>query len=749
MEFLFLKIPVDYFDQLLHQYLVSRDKKTYSEFDTIDWIEVTKLYKSLIMRKTGAPFPQDAFVQLQRSLQTINSELHSTRIAETSKYFHNSGNFSILLSESVVGLSCLGYSRNSETGERGPYGKYIPNSTTEEVEYDLWKTKSIIELESEDHDAFQSITSTISEIEKYYKSPRSVDIVYDGTKSIVLRIRKLRFKGTSAFTAAVQMVEDNLITKEDGISFITSEDVKELFVSTFATQEEKTVLTKGFASSTSTVTGRLCYTLSDCLAAKKEKQNPILVKSRLLPQDFLALTQAKALITSIGNEFSSEIYISRTLHITSAIGCPDLEVTSTSIKVNGQEISFGSDITVGGNGEVYSGKYDLKRLVSFDNANATAILGWADEVRNGKIYLGTYAHNLDEIKIQPTVGSDEIGLYHFESLLTGKRTDLLAGFIRNGNEKYLQTLESQLTKDFSSILLIAKDQLFTIQLLNAPQISYFPKIDDIQKEIELLKKKLEEEDENPNEGGEGEEEEDNKAIIQNEITTKESLIEVIDKLVSTNPLLAIRGIRMSILNPKILQLQVNTIINSIKEAVSKGAEPKLRVLFPNVISSEEIDFVLSKFYDDSVQQGSSVLNLIQFGIRIESPRSCLAAAKLASKLSLILLDSDTLHQNGFGMAKEDSIHTFLTEYVNLGKLDHSPFESIDQEGIGQLYSICSSSAKSSNEGVTISIFGDNTEDLDAIDFSIKSGITSFVSPPVQVPVYKICIAKSLISQSKK
>ena len=72
-----------------------------------------------------------------------------------------------------------------------------------------------------------------------------------------------------------------------------------------------------------------------------------------------------------------------------------------------------------------------------------------------------------------------------------------------------------------------------------------------------------------------------------------------------------------------------------------------------------------------------------YGTMIEIPRACLLADKMAKTAQFFSFGTNDLTQMSFGFSRDD-IGGFLNDYLEENILEADPFQTIDQNGVGQL-----------------------------------------------------------------
>ena len=137
----------------------------------------------------------------------------------------------------------------------------------------------------------------------------------------------------------------------------------------------------------------------------------------------------------------------------------------------------------------------------------------------------------------------------------------------------------------------------------------------------------------------------------------------------------------------------------------------------------------------------------KMGTMIEIPRACLVADEIAENAEFFSFGTNDLTQMGFGFSRDDSAK-FLKQYKEIGILDHDPFQSLDQKGIGELIKIAIKKGRKSNPKLIIGICGEHGGDPNSIEFCHKEHLNYVSCSPFRVPIARIAAAQAAIKNPK-
>ena len=454
----------------------------------------------------------------------------------------------------------------------------------------------------------------------------------------------------------------------------------------------------------------------------------IYIKKRFCHSDISALILSDGLVTVYGGLYSSGMHYSNILSKPAAIGCTSLTFDDTNSTItNGNSTAYiGDEITVE-NGKVYIRALPLILPDKINDEAVNTVMKWIDEVRSNKIKVFTSVTSLDDIILSEKGGADGIGLFRIENFITNDR-EAITSFFETNDEKIAIEIEDRLCSSFSDLFAAAGGKPVTIQLLDDRLSSFLSSPDDLTEQIATLKvqKKFSKEF-------------NSDALLSSLEEELQHVLRIVDK----NPFLSgLHGVRMYIESPHLFELQVRSILRGANASRRRGAEPHIRIMLPIVTDPNEV-IKLESIVNDLMIEFDEIAEI---GAMIECPRACYVAPELAEVCHFICFNSDTLHESTFGMDKEDAEKSYLSKYEDLRILTKSPFQTIDQKGVGQLMKMCIEEAKEVKNDAVICITGNNCFDMNSVDFCFNIGIDTITCQPLMTPVARLCAAQAVIAK---
>ena len=129
---------------------------------------------------------------------------------------------------------------------------------------------------------------------------------------------------------------------------------------------------------------------------------------------------------------------------------------------------------------------------------------------------------------------------------------------------------------------------------------------------------------------------------------------------------------------------------------------------------------------------------------IEIPRACLTADEIGAVADFFSFGTNDLTQTTFGFSRDD-IGSFLPEYLEEGILPHDPFQSLDQNGVGQLVTIGVEKGRKVKHDLKIGICGEHGGEPKSIDFFHRAGLNYVSCSPYRVPIARLAAAQAAIA----
>lgn len=729
-----LNISTGEFEELLENIRISRNRNSTADFAALDWIEVTKSYKALIMRKSGRPFPQNPYEQLKNVVTAIFKSYTSPRAKlyrDHNKIPHNIGESILVLpmafsNNGSKSCACVVNSRNPFDGTSKLNGEFCINSTCEDVCNKACDSKDINELQNSYPEVFSEIKGYVEKIEKLFSGPQTIEFVVDNGNVYVTVASETQFANIGRFKAYKELGEGEIIPKNSAILATRPEDLQQLMAPEL--KEPATPFCKGIPAGHETVTGKIVLSTEECIQKANAGESVVLVRVSLSPYDYQAIVAAKAVITVKGTNLTRSTVLLRQLMRTACIGCADLKIDfdNKAIICNDVTIQEGEEVTVCGDGSVIQGAQELGPVKPLDNQDALTLLKWADDARKGKFEVLAKTANFSEVASAYESGADGLAAFPIESIFDEKR-DLIANIYSN-REDSLKEIESAIQSTATEIFKIAKSQSAAFRLF-APSFSeYMPCLMALAEQIGQLRAKKEF-------AGDAE--------VEDELEAKKKLMETIKTTKESNPIFGLAGTRLALVQQDFLEAQVRGVLNGAKAARDAGADPHIRFLLPNVTVAGEVTEFIKRLEVLSTEIGEKA----EVGAEIKAPRPCLASKGILDAGAFILVDSAALNESIFGMCQKDAEKTFIQKYYDNKIFTQNPFTYYDPTTNEKLVKLCVKGARTADPDKFISVSGEVFNDPKRVLEYYGYGVNSITCTDSLVPVTRITAAHAVISNS--
>jgi pyruvate,orthophosphate dikinase len=371
----------------------------------------------------------------------------------------------------------------------------------------------------------------------------------------------------------------------------------------------------------------------------------------------------------------------------------------------------------GSAGEVFAGQ---AQTVEPDPSSGTlaTFMGWADEFR-GKFGVRANADIPRDAKVARRFGAEGIGLCRTEHMFLGDRLPLVQRFILADTEAEEDAALEELAKlqrsDFEGIFAAMDGLPVTIRLLDPPLHEFLPNVDEL-----LVRDALGELD-----------------------ATGKKLLAAAEHWREANPMLGTRGCRLGIIKPGLYRMQAKAIIEAAIARKRAGGDPRVEIMIPLIVTQPE--FVLLEGWVREVAEATlaaagdvSVEYLV--GTMIETPRAALVAGEIAENAEFFSFGTNDLTQMTFGFSRDDVEGRFMSEYLEFKLLAANPFETLDQEGVGQLVQLGVERGRVARPGIKLGICGEHGGDPASVEFCDRIGLDYVSCSPYRVPIARLAAA---------
>jgi len=400
--------------------------------------------------------------------------------------------------------------------------------------------------------------------------------------------------------------------------------------------------------------------------------------------------------------------------------------------VNGVVVKEGDYISIdGGKGEVILGQ--AKTISPQLSDDFLKLLSWADEIR--KLGVRANADTPTDARKAIEFGAEGIGLCRTEHMFMAvDRLPAVQEMIMAQNvedrKKALAKIEPMQKGDFKEIFRVMEGKPVTVRLIDPPLHEFLPKLEDLLVEVTTLRVK---------------------GITGPELEEKEKMLKIVRGLHEVNPMLGLRGCRLGIVYPEIVEMQVRAIMEAACELDKEGVKVLPEIMIPLVGHQNEIKIqneVLEKVAKEVLDRYHSAVHY-KFGTMIEIPRAALVADQIAEYAEFFSFGTNDLTQMTFGYSRDDAEGKFLFFYEENGILPEDPFQSIDIDGVGQLMRMGVEKGRSVRSDLKCGICGEHGGDPKSVMFCHTIGLNYVSCSPFRVPLARLAAAHAVIEEEGK
>ena len=716
------------FENIIDDLKKKKKIKYDTEFTTDDIRFLVGEFKKLYVSLAGVDFPSDPKVQLIEAVKAVFRSWNNDR----AKFYRKMNNIpdewgtAVNIQEMVYGNlnensgTGVVFSRNPASGDDELYGEYLMNAQGEDIVAGVRTPRSINTLKEVNSKCYDELFDICKRLERHYKDMQDMEFTIENGKLYMLQTRNGKRTGKAAIKIVVDLIKENIITKEEGILRITSSDIDSMLHRVFDENElnSREIVTKGLAASPGAGSGKIYFSAKDVKSAyDKGERNIVLVRLETSPEDIEGMNLSKAVVTVRGGMTSHAAVVARGMGIPCVSGCENLIIDEANKTViyNGKTLTKDDYISVdGASGIVYLGEVPVKNLDIDDYFKE--FMSYVDEYM--KVVVRANADNEKDAKRALELGAKGIGLCRTEHMFFSKeRIFNFRKMILASNEvqrkKALDKILPYQREDFYHLFKVMNGFPVTIRLLDPPLHEFLPKTND---ETQELAKSL--------------------GISVNDINDE------INKLKEFNPMMGHRGCRLAITYPEIAKMQTKAIVEAYIKAKKEGILVKPEIMVPLVGEVNELEYVKC-IINDTINKLTNEKFMI--GTMIEVPRGAITADKIAKHADFFSFGTNDLTQMTFGFSRDDS-GKFLNDYYDKKILTFNPFKTLDKEGVGYLIKEAVKKGKEANSKIELGICGEQGADENSIFFLKDIGIDYVSCSPYRVPCAKLASAKASISK---
>ena len=712
--------------------------------------ELVVEFKAAVKTQTGLDFPEDPMEQVWGGIGAVFSSWMNDRaiVYRRMNGIPHDWGTAVNVQAMVfgnMGETCatgVAFTRDGATGAKGIVGDYLFNAQGEDVVAGIRMPKRIEHtMAKELPGVWEEFSKVAMILENHYKDIQDVEFTIENQKLWMLQTRNAKRTGFAHVRSAVDMVNEGLITPDRAIARIPANDLTQLLQPVFSGEglKGRTSLAKGINAGPGAATGQIYFQPDEAEAIWQKDNNAkiILVRHETTPEDLRGMKVSAGILTSSGGAASHAALVGRQMGKAVVCGCDSVKIDykAETVTAAGKVLKKGDWISIDGfTGCVYEGQVPtspsevLQVLFSKTLKPQDApiyqcfhqLMSWSDRYR--KLAVRANADTPGEAQQAIALGAQGIGLTRTEHMFFDHIEDFRAMILADNvedREKALKPLLKYQQDDFEGLFRAMNGYPVTIRLLDPPLHEFVP---HEAKEQEALATKLG--------------------------ISKEKVAQRVKDLAEFNPMLGHRGCRLGIVYPEITRMQATAICQAAVKVMKEGIDchPEIMVPLPGNVNEFKHQETVIREAAQKVFQEAGITSDYMVGTMVELPRACVTADRIAENAEFFSFGTNDLTQTGLGISRDD-YGTYINEYQELDIFAADPFQTLDQEGVGELMKIAIEKGKKTRPNIKLGICGEHGGDPASVKFCHKIGLNYVSCSPLRLPVARLAAAQAAIEEA--
>ena len=748
------------FEHPLAAYKEHKGYKADTEMTADDWKALVSSYKAVYKKHVGSDFPQDVYKQLELATKAVFESWNGKRaIAYRNKegISHDLGTavnivtmvFGNMGDDSATGVA---FTRDPSTGEKAMMGEFLLNAQGEDVVAGIRNAEPIEKLQNVMPKSYKQFMEITRKLENHYRDMQDVEFTVEDGTLWMLQTRTGKRTASSAVKIAVDMAREKMIRKEEAVMRITPETVDALLHPQFdgAAMKEAdnngSFFAKGVNASPGAAVGQIYFDADTAKEmADEQGQDTIMVRPFTKPDDVHGMIASKGVLTSEGGATSHAAVVARQFGIPCVVGASAIKIDleKRMMTVGDKVVKEGGWISVDGTtGKVFVGKIPTTEPSLDKQTDLLTLLKWADEICARKdirsapkgwptrgLQVWANADYPKDAQRARSYGAVGIGLCRTEHMFFETERlpivqEMILSDTDDGRTQALNKLLPYQRKDFDGLFEAMDGYPVIIRLIDPPLHEFMPDEEELFEEVVTMRVKGE----------------------TDGLQAKEDLLDSIKKMHESNPMMGLRGVRLSISIPQIVEMQVRAIFEAAADCTKRGIKVKPEVMIPLTGTVKELEWIQPRLevIAAAVMKEKGIKFQYKFGTMIEIPRAAVTAREIAGQAEFFSFGTNDLTQMTYGYSRDDAERNFLITYQEQKILEKNPFQSIDRDGVGKLMQWAINEGRVTRPNLEVGICGEHGGDPDSVEWCHIIGNNYVSCSPFRVPVARLAAAHAAL-----
>ena len=736
-------------DDMLDAYKEKMGYKSDTELKAEELQMLAEQFKVRIKEVLGTEFPDDAEAQLEGGIKAVfkswngKKAISYRRIEGIPDDWGTAVNVQTMVFGNMGEGSATGvaFTRNPATGDNQFYGEWLINAQGEDVVAGIRTPNPLNDdTKNEQNKHMQSMQELMPEtykelcevrriLEENYHDMLDIEFTIQDGKLYMLQCRVGKRTGVAALTMALDMLKEGLIDEKEVVMRLTPEQLDELLHPILDAADEKkhTVIAKGLPAGPGGAVGRIALTSEKAKEYRAAKVANVLVREETNPEDVEGMRAADGILTARGGMTSHAALVARGWGKCCIVGCDAVKIDLEKgiVKIGDQQFKEGDTISLNGSkGWVYAEPVGM--INATENPLFQQFMALVDKYR--KMGVRTNADNPEDAQNAVNFGAEGIGLFRIEHMFYGKNSEEPLAKLRNmilantTEERVaaLNELEPYIKNAAKGTLKVLNGKPLTFRLMDPPLHEFVPHTEEKQR-----------------------------ALAKERGISFEEIKKRIDALNEVNPMMGLRGVRLGIVYPEITETQFRALFQATAELMTEGFDPHLEIMVPLTINVKELEHqkAIANRVKAEVEAKFGVKISYMYGTMIEIPRATLVADQIASVAEFFSFGTNDLTQMTFGFSRDD-VNAIVKDYIEEKIIPADPFNTLDQEGVGQLVKLGVQRGRSQRANLKCGVCGEHGGDPASVHFFYKAGLNYVSCSPFRVPVARLAAAQAAIEEER-